>query len=94
LGSYRGGPRLRRRFGKRLTTFAEGLGGVETGFRHGGFSSNTGFSIDAGGGVDFALKSWLGLRMIHAKYQTTWIDGGNVNGLLVHAGLVFRFGKR
>ena len=94
LGSYRGGPRFRKRFGRRITTFLEGLAGVETGFRHGGFRSNTGFSIDAGGGVDLALKSWLGLRMIHAKYQTTWIDGGNVNGLLVHAGLVFRFGKR
>ena len=94
LGSYRGGPRFRKRIGNRLTTFVEGLAGVETGFRHGGFRSNTGFSIDAGGGVDLALKSWLGLRMIHAKYQTTWIDGGNVNGLLVHSGLVFRFGKR
>jgi hypothetical protein len=70
------------------------LAGIETGFRHGGFRSNTGFSMDAGGGVDLALKSWLGLRMIHAKYQTTWIDGGTVNGLRVHAGVVFRFGKR
>lgn len=94
LGSYRGGPRFRKRLGKRFTTFVEGLAGAETGFRHGGFSSNTGFSVDAGGGVDFALKSWLGLRVVQAKYQTTWIDGTNVNGLRVQAGVALRIGKR
>ena len=93
LSSYRGGARFRKPFGRRVTTFVEGLAGAETGFRHGGFRSNTGFSVDAGGGVDVALKDWLAIRAIHVKYQTTWIDGTNVDGLRVHAGVVFRIGK-
>src|SRR5678815_4013908 len=88
LGSYRGGLRFRKRFGNRITTFVEGLAGAETGFHDGGFRGNTGFPVDAGGGIDLALKSWLGLRMRQAKYQTTWIDGGNMNGLRIHTGLV------
>ena len=94
LGSFLGGIRFRKRFGRRITSFVEGLAGAETGFRYGGFRSNSGFSFDVGGGVDLALKNWLALRILHAKYQTTWIGGGTVNRLRVHAGVVFRIGKR
>jgi hypothetical protein len=94
LGNFHGGPRYRKRYGSRITAFGEALAGVETAFRHGGYRSNTGFSIKSGGGVDFALKQWIGLRTIHVIYQTTWIDGGTVQETRFHGGLVFRLGKR
>ena len=94
LGSYRGGVRFRKRHGRRITAFVEGLAGAETGYRYGGFRSNSGFSLDAGGGVDLALKKWFAVRILYAKYQTTFIDGGNVNGLRLHAGVVFRIGEK
>ena len=93
LGSYLGGPRFRKRFGKLITAFAEGLAGVETGFRHGGFHSNAGFSVGAGGGVDVGLKKWLTLRAIHVTYQNTWINHGTVDAVRIRSGIVLRFGR-
>ena len=94
LGSFHGGARYRKRYGNRLTAFGEALAGAETAFQHGGYRDNTGFSLKAGGGVDLALKKWLGLRLIHVIYQTTWIDRGTVKETRLHGGVVFRFGKR
>ena len=94
LGSFHGGARYRRRYGNRLAAFGEALAGAETAFQYGGYRGNTGFSLKAGGGVDLALTRWLGLRLIYAAYQTTWIDGGTVNETRLHGGLVLRFGAR
>ena len=94
LGSFHGGARYRRRYGNRLAAFAEALAGAQTAFTYGGYRGNTGFSLKAGGGVDLALTKWLGLRLIYAAYQTTWIDGGTVKETRLHGGVVFRIGRR
>jgi hypothetical protein len=93
-GNFHGGPRYRQRYGNRFAAFGEALAGVETAFKYGGYRGNTGFSLKAGGGVDFALKKWLGLRVMHIVYQTSWIDGGTVKETRLHAGVVFRIGTR
>ena len=94
LGSFHGGPRYRKRYGNRLAAFGEALAGAETAFQHGGYRGNTGFSLKVGSGVDLALKKWLGLRLIHVSYQTTWIDGETVEETRLHGGIVFRIGTR
>lgn len=55
LHSVRGGMRLSQLTGSRTTTFVQGLAGVESGYRQGGFAGNSGFSLAAGGGVDISL---------------------------------------
>jgi hypothetical protein len=94
LGTFHGGTRYRTRHGSRLTAFGEALAGVETGFQYGGYRGNTGFSLGAGAGVDVAVTKWLGLRLIHVIYHSTWIDGGTIEETRLHGGLVFRIGKR
>ena len=49
LGSIRGGMRFSKLTGSRMTTFVQGLAGIEYGYRHGGLAANTGFSLAAGG---------------------------------------------
>jgi hypothetical protein len=94
LLSHRGGMRFSKRPGNRITTFIQALAGGESGYRHAGRANNSGFSIEAGGGVDLGLKNWLGLRIAEANYQMTRVDGATVNGFRFGAGLVFRIGKR
>jgi hypothetical protein len=94
LGSYRGGLRISRRLGARFTTFVQGLAGFEAGYRHTNHTDDVVFSIDAGGGVDFGLTNWLGLRLIRASYQMARVDGVSVHGLRVAPGVVLRFGRR
>ena len=66
--------RFSERTGSRITTFVQGLAGVETGYRHGGFAGNSGFSLAAGGGVDISLKNWLTI------YQTVGVCIGAALG--------------
>jgi hypothetical protein len=94
LLSHRGGVRLSKRPGNRITAFIQGLAGGESGYRHAGRANNSGFSFEAGGGVDVGLKKWLGLRIAEANYQMTRVGGATVNGFRFGAGLVFRIGKR
>lgn len=95
LSSFRGGVRLRRRVGNRITTFVQGLAGGESAYRQSGHVDDSGFSFDAGGGVDVALMRWLGLRLIQLNYQMTRIDGASVNGMRVGTiGIVVRLGQR
>jgi hypothetical protein len=93
LLSVRGGMRLSTRTGSRTTTFVQGLAGVESGYRHGGFTDNSGFSLAAGGGVDISLTDWLALEVARANYQTTRVGGATVNGLRFGTGPVFRMGE-
>ena len=94
LLSYRGGARFSKRTGRRITAFVQGLAGGESGYRKAGIADNSGFSFDAGGGVDIGLKNWLGLRIVRANYQMTRVGGATVNGFRFGPALVFRIGKR
>ena len=93
LHSFRGGMRLSQPIGSRTTTFVQGLAGVESGYRHGGFANNSGFSLAAGGGVDINLKNWLALEMARVNYQMTRVGGTTVNGVRFGTGFVGRIGK-
>ena len=93
LGSLRGGIRLSKRAGSHVTTFAQGLVGVEWGYRHGGFADNSGLSFAAGGGADISLTKWLAYEIARVSYQTTRVGGTNVNGLRFGTGPVLRFGE-
>jgi hypothetical protein len=92
LYSFRGGVRLSQLTGSRTTTFVQGLAGVESGYRHGGFADNSGFSFAAGGGVDISLKNWFALEIARANYQSTRVGGTTVNSLRFGTGPVFRIG--
>ena len=93
LHSIRGGMRLSKLTGSRITTFVQGLAGVESGYRHGGFADNSGFSLAAGGGVDISLTNWLALEVARANFQTTRVGVTTVNGLRFGTGFVARIGE-
>jgi hypothetical protein len=93
LYSFRGGVRLSQRAGARTTTFAQGLVGVETNYRHGGLAGNTGFSLAAGGGVDVHATDWFAYEIARANVQTTRVGGTTANSLRFGTGPVFRFGE-
>jgi hypothetical protein len=93
LHSVRGGMRLRQTIGSYTTTFVQGLAGIETGYRHGGFADNSGFSLAGGGGVDVNLTNWFAYEIARANYQTTRVGGTTVNGLRFGTGPVFRIGE-
>jgi hypothetical protein len=93
LRSVRGGMRFSKGIGSRTTTFVQGLAGVESGYRHGGFADNSGFSFAAGGGVDISLTNWLAYEIARANYQTTRVGGTAVNGVRFGTGPVFRIGE-
>ena len=103
--TYRFGPQISRRHGKRITTFAHVLAGgariTENSSVTLGQTTTTtstsvnGFSIAAGGGVDVGIREWFGFRVIQAEYN--YIRFGSIdystNGVRLGAGVVFRFGK-
>jgi len=93
LFSIRGGVRLSQRTGSRMTTFVQGLAGIESKYRHGGFGDNSGFSLAAGGGVDISLTNWLAYEVARANFQTTRVGGTNVNSFRFGTGPVFRIGE-
>ena len=93
LASIRGGMRFSTLTGSRLTTYVQGLAGIEWGYRHGGFAANSGFSLAAGGGVDVSLTNWFAYEIARANYQTTRVGGTAVNSLRFGTGPVFRFGE-
>jgi hypothetical protein len=93
LFSIRGGLRLSKRTGSRMTTFVQGLVGVEANYRHGGFADNSGFSLAAGGGMDISVTNWLAYEVARANFQTTRVGGTSVNSLRFGTGPVFRIGE-
>jgi hypothetical protein len=107
LTTYRFGPRYTRTHGNRLTMFAEVLAGgalatrttlqptiqsVNGSTKTVTTTSQNGFAIGAGGGVDFGIRPWIAWRAVQAEYSFVHI-GGNTNGVRIGTGLVFRFGK-
>jgi hypothetical protein len=93
LASVRSGIRLSQRTGGRLTTYIQGLAGIEWGYRHGGFAGNTGFSLAAGGGAAISVTNWFAYEVARANYQTTRVAGTTVNSLRFVTGPVFRMGE-
>jgi hypothetical protein len=93
LLSVRGGMRFSKLTGSRITTFVQGLAGVESFYRHGGSADNSGFSLAAGGGADISLTNWLALEIARANFQTTRVAGTTVNGLRFGTGWVARIGE-
>jgi opacity protein-like surface antigen len=94
------GPRVSLRKDKRLTPFAHALFGIardhETLKSESPFlrfkSSNTGFAMALGGGLDVEITRRLALRIIQVDYSLTHMTftQHNVRGSI---GLVFRFGS-
>ena len=82
---------MRRIVSPRLTTYVQGLAGIEWGYRHGGFAANSGFSLAAGRGVDVSVTNWFAYEIARANYQTTRVGGTAVNSLRFGTGPVFRF---
>jgi opacity protein-like surface antigen len=79
------------------TPFAEVLAGGSrldaTVSGPGGFTfSDNGFSLKAGGGVDFDLSPRILVRAINADYYMTPFLGAHQNNLWLSTGIVFRFG--
>jgi hypothetical protein len=103
--TYRFGPQVSRRYGKRVTTFAHALAGgaritEQSSVKLGQSTTTTsasvnGFSIGAGGGIDVGIREWFGFRVIQAEYN--YVHLGSIdyttNGVSLSAGVVFRFGK-
>lgn len=94
LGSVRSGMRFSKLTGSRVTTYVQGLAGIEWGYRHGGFAASSGLSFAAGGGMDVSATNWFAYEIARANYQTTRIGGTTVNSLRFGTGPVFRIGER
>ena len=100
LTSYLFGPRFAYRKYPRLTPFAQALVGGTHGngsIAAGSSSSANAFALEAGGGVDFNLRSRFALRLIQADYFYTHFDNADnnhQNNLRLSAGVVFRWGSR
>jgi hypothetical protein len=93
LASIRGGVRLSKRTGSRMTTYVQGLAGIEWGYRHGGFARNMGFSLAGGGGAAISVTNWFAYEVAPASYQTTRVGGTTVNSIRFVTGPVFRVGE-
>lgn len=107
--TYRFGPKISSRHGRRLTTFGQFLaGGVRlTGSGSAIIGGTTvtasesvnGFSMLAGGGVDIRIRPWFAIRAVEGGYSglhiadTAEVEGVWSNGYRVSAGIVFRFGQ-
>jgi len=52
-----------------------------------------GLVISGGGGVDLAIKKWLGIRLVQAEYNHNRIDDSTWHDVRIGSGLVFRIGS-
>ena len=95
--TYRFGPRMTRRAGERVTTFAHFLaGGAHLSIPSLGSGSPTsnGFAMLMGGGVDIGIKPWIGIRALDGGYSALHFSGGGwSHGMRLGGGVVFRFGQ-
>jgi len=104
MTTYLAGPRYRIAKGTHRTVpFANVLvGGAHASngyFPNGATSSTsaTGFSMSAGGGIDFNVGKHLAIRPIDAEYLLTTFPNnvnGRQNNFRLTSALVFRFGQR
>ncbi len=92
--TYMLGPKIAFRT-RRFTPFAQALFGgarIQDSLLTSGTESEFAYSV--GGGVDYNLKHWLGIRPIQAEYlRTNFKDGNNnkQNCARLSAGIVLRF---
>ena len=95
--TYRFGPKFSIRPNERLTIFGHAAAGRTR--VKGKYDFGDGFTLDAlgnglvisgGGGVDLAVKKWLGIRIVQSEYSHNRIEGGTWHDLRVGSGLVFR----
>lgn len=97
--TYRFGPKITKRIGPRWSAFGQFLaGGTHLSIPSLGALSPTanGFSMLAGGGVDFGIRRWFAIRAVEGGYSGLYVDRpglGWSNGARVSAGIVFRFGE-
>jgi peptidoglycan-associated lipoprotein len=93
-------PAMHHHQASRASIFLESLMGVAHGSNSlfpasgGAVTSGSSFALLTGGGVDLALRSHIGLRLIQADYARTALPNGaaNVqNSLRIGAGLVIKF---
>lgn len=99
--TYLFGPRMRFHKISHVIPFAQILlGGGRLNASSGGVNAGeNGFSMTAGGGVDWPLHGHFAVRLAEADYLLTRfnrVDGSSAtqNDLRISAGLVFRFGSR
>ena len=95
--TYRFGPKFSIRPNDRLTIFGHAAAGrtrVKATYDFGdGFTLDAlsnGLVVSGGGGVDFAIKKWLGLRLVQTEYSHNRIDGAAWHDVRAGSGLVFR----
>ena len=95
--TYRFGPKFSIRPNDRLTIFGHAAAGrahvkAIYDFGHGFVvdALGNGLVISGGGGVDFAIKKWLGIRLVQSEYTHTRIEDVTWRGLLIGSGLVLR----
>ena len=95
--TYRFGPKFSIRPNERLTIFGHAAAGRTR--VKGRYDFGDGFTLDAlgnglvisgGGGVDLAVKKWLGIRLVQSEYSHNRIEGGTWHDLRIGSGLVFR----
>ena len=99
--TYLFGPRLRFPKFRHVMPFAQILlgGGRLNASSSSVNAGENGFSMAAGGGVDWPLHGHFAVRLVEADYLLTRfsrVDGSSAtqNDLRISAGLVFRFGSR
>jgi hypothetical protein len=97
--TYRFGPKITHRMSPRWSAFGQFLaGGTHLSIPDLGAFSPTanGFSMLAGGGVDFGIRRWFAIRVVEGGYSGMHVNtpgGGWSNGARVSGGIVFRFGE-
>ena len=99
--TYLFGPRMRFHKVSHVIPFAQVLlgGGCLNASSGSVTAGENGFSMAAGGGVDWPLHGHFAVRLVEADYLLTRfnrVDGSSAtqNDLRISAGLVFRFGSR
>jgi len=100
--TYQFGPKFSIRPNDRLTVFAQVAAGrtrVKARYDFGTDFTGANFTLDAlgnglvisgGGGVDLAIKKWLGIRLVQSEYSHNRIEGATSHDLRIGTGLVFR----
>src|SRR5439155_12295942 len=93
--TYQFGPKFSIRPNDRLTVFAQVAAGrtrVKARYDFGdGFTLDAlgnGLVISGGGGVDLAIKKWLGIRLVQSEYSHNRIEGATSHDLRIGTGLV------
>jgi len=89
LTSFHAGPRFQAQ-GESATFYAQGLAGATRASGEG--SSDTKFSLMPGLGVDIKVSPSVGIR-VGGDFRIIFTEGEKEKDLLLHAGVVFHFGR-